>query len=250
MFRKIYSFILLLAIITGLCAQDTTSSTSLLPMIQFNYAYQVPGADLHDRFANNSNVGVAFLLKSQQNLQFGLQGEAIFDGKVVEEGVLDNIRNKNGHFTDAEGQPVVVTTEERGLAIFLTAGNIIELGGKNPGSGLLFQIGAGYLQHKIKIDYRGGEVHQLSEDMMKGYDRLSSGLAIRQSIGYQLLGKRNLANFYIGLEFTEAFTKNRRKYNYDTREYDNKERLDIYSGVRAGWIIPFRKRRTDSYYYY
>lgn len=250
MIQKLSTFLIILCFVPGIFAQDSSVSKSLLPMIQFNYAYQIPAADLQNRFGNNSNVGVAFLLKNSKNFQFGIQGEAIFDGKVIEPGVLDPIRNDNGHFTDADGEPIVVTTEERGLAIFLTAAKIIELGNKNPESGLIFQLGLGFLQHKIKIDYRAGEIHQLSEEMMKGYDRLSNGPALRQSIGYQFMGKRNLANFYIGLEITEAFTKSKRGFNYDTGKHDNESRLDIYSGARFGWIIPFRKRRSDTYYYY
>ena len=234
-------------------AQDSvkTKVQSTLPMLRVNYAYQFPGGDLQKRFDNNSNVGASFSLLTQSNFQFGIQAEAMFDGSVHEPGLLGDIFNINGQLTNADGQQTVVTTEERGFAIFLTAAKLFPLNASNnTGSGFLLELGAGYLQHKIKLDYRGGKLYQLTDELMKGYDRLSSGPALRQSIGYQFLSKRNLVNFYLGVEITEAFTKSKREYNYDTMEYDKDSRFDIYTGIRAGWIIPFRKRRTESYYYY
>lgn len=251
--QKFNLFLIFFTICIGsVFSQDSSSSVqNTLPMLRFNYAYQFPAGDLQERFGNNSNVGVSFSLLNKHNFQFGIQGEAIFDGSVHEPGLLGDIMNDNGMLTNAEGQQTLITKEERGLAFFLTAGKLLKLSKNNQsGSGLLFEIGLGYLQHKIKLDYRDGEIYQLTEELMKGYDRLSSGLAIRQSIGYQFLGKRNLVNFYLGFEITEAFTKSQRGFNYDTMEYDKQSRLDVYVGARAGWIIPFRKRKADSYYYY
>lgn len=246
------SLIFLIFCIHNVFAQDSSSTDqNILPILRFNYAYQFPAGDLQERFGNNSNVGISFSLLNKHNFQFGIQGEAIFDGSVHEPGLLRDIMNDNGLLTNAEGQQTLITKEERGLAFFLTVGKLLKLSkNSQTGNGLLFEIGLGYLQHKIKLDYRDGEIYQLTKELMKGYDRLSSGPAIRQSIGYQFLGKRNLVNFYLGFELTEAFTKSKRGYNYDTMEYDNESRLDIYVGARAGWIIPFRKRKADSYYYY
>jgi hypothetical protein len=111
-------------------------------------------------------------------------------------------------------------------------------------------LGVGYLQHKIKIDYRDGTVYQLSEEMRKGYDRLHTGIATRQFIGYQYFGKRNLMNFYGGFEFNQGFTKNRREFNYDTRSFDKERKFDFLYGFKVGWVIPFRSRETEEFYYY
>lgn len=247
-----FLFILLMVSLNGF-AQDTTKSKTqeILPMFRVNYAFQFPGGDLQDRFGNNSNVGASFSLLTPSNFQFGVQGEAIFDGSVHEPGLLGSIMNDNGNLTNAEGQQILITKEERGFALFLTAAKLFPFSKKNiTGSGFLLELGFGYLQHKIRLDYRGGEVYQLSDELMKGYDRLSGGPALRQSLGYQFLSERNLVNFYLGIEITEAFTKSYRKYNYDTMEADTESRLDLYTGIRAGWIIPFRKRKAESYYYY
>jgi len=57
-------------------------------------------------------------------------------------------------------------------------------------------------------------------------------------------------NFYIGIEFTQAFTKNRRGFNYNTGEYDNASRLDLLYSLKAGMVIPFARRAPKSYYTY
>lgn len=252
--HKTISFLLFFQFcIACIFAQDGAKSNvqNTLPMLRFNYAYQFPGADLQKRFGNNSNVGVSFSLLTKNNFQFGVQGEAMFDGSVHEPGLLGSIMNDNGKLTNSEGQQTLITIDERGFALFLTVAKLLKLDKDNKtGSGLLLELGAGYLQHKIRLDYRGGELYQLTEDLMKGYDRLSGGPALKQSIGYQFLSKRNLVNFYLGIEITEAFTKSKRGYNYDTMEHDNESRFDLYTGIRAGWIIPFRKRKAESYYYY
>ena len=120
----------------------------------------------------------------------------------------------------------------------------------NPNSGILLTAGAGYFQHKIKIDFRDGTVFQLSEDRLKGYDRLTTGIAFQQFVGYQFYGRSNLLNFYAGFEFIQAFTKNRREYNYDSRSFDTGNKSDYLAGFRFGWVIPFRKRRSEEFYYY
>lgn len=245
--------IFLSLLLSNIYAQDSTKSKvqAVLPMLRVNYAYQIPGGDLQKRFGDNSNIGVAFSLLTKNDFQFGVQGEAIFDGSVHEPGLLGEIFNVSGKLTNLDGQQTIVNMEERGFAVFLTAAKLFPLSSSNKtGSGFLVELGAGYLQHKIKIDYRDGKLYQLTDELLKGYDRLSGGLAFRQSVGYQFLSKRNLVNFYLGLEITEAFTKSIRGYNYDTMEHDNKSRFDMYTGIRAGWIIPFRKRRSEVYYYY
>ena len=91
---------------------------------------------------------------------------------------------------------------------------------------------------------------QLTEEMEKGYDRLSTGFSLNQFIGYQYFGKTRLINFFAGIEGIQAFTKNRRGYNYDTQKVDTKERFDSMYGIKVGWIIPFYKKTTQEFYYY
>jgi hypothetical protein len=61
---------------------------------------------------------------------------------------------------------------------------------------------------------------------------------MRQYVGYRHLDKNRLLNFFGGFDIMQAFTKNRRGYNFDTRQEDTKDRIDILLGFRIGVTLP------------
>lgn len=221
-----------------------------IPFVRFQYQYSAAGGDLEDRYGNINGVGGAFGYKTKSNWEFEIEGNYLFSRNVKVQGLLDDIINSAGDVTDSDGELVKLIYEQRGLSFYASVGKVLNLLSPNPNSGIFIQAGVGYLQHKIKIDYRDGTVFQLNDEMVKGYDRLHSGIAFRQFIGYQYFGKSNLVNFYAGFEFNQAITYNRRKYNYDSRSYDTEQKLDLLSGFKVGWIIPFRSRASEEFYYY
>jgi hypothetical protein len=119
--------------------------------------------------------------------------------------------------------------------------------GLNPNSGFLLMLGAGMVQHKIQIK---SNALALTEDMIKGYDRLSNGPALSQFLGYLFLSNNRLVNFYFGIECIQGWTQNRRGYNYDTMQEDTKTRMDIMTGIKLGWVLPLYKKVPDEFYYY
>ncbi len=84
--------------------------------------------------------------------------------------------------------------------------------------------------------------------MKKGYDRLSNGIGFTQSVGYLFLSNNRIANFFAGIEMNEAFTKNRRDFNYDQMKKDNQLRTDLLFGIRIGWILPLYKKAPKEFY--
>lgn len=249
--------ILLLLGSTLLIAQNTektneneATSAENIPFIRFQYSYAAAGGDLESRFGNINSVGGAFGYKTKTNWEFEVEGNYLFSRDVRAEGLLNDIINDAGDVIDSDGELVKLVYEQRGLSFYLSAGKVFKLLSANKNSGIFIQGGLGYLQHRIKIDYRDGTVFQLSDEMVKGYDRLHSGIAFRQFIGYQYFGKSNLVNFYAGFEFNQALTYNRREYNYDTRSYDKEQKFDLMSGFKVGWVIPFRSRESEEFYYY
>ncbi|MEX2379908.1 MAG: hypothetical protein WD530_04155 [Vicingaceae bacterium] len=250
-------FILLSICAAQLQAQTTEDSKKNeksqaegIPFIRFQYNYAAASGDLENRYGNIHGVGGAFGYKTKSNWEFEIEGNYLFSRDVKVQGLLNDIINNAGDVTDSDGELVKLIYEHRGLAFYASVGKVFNLLSPNPNSGVFIQAGVGYLQHKIKIDYRDGTVYQLSDEMVKGYDRLHSGIAFRQFVGYQYFGKSNLVNFYAGFEFNQALTYNRRQYNYDTRAYDQEQKFDIMSGFKVGWIIPFRSRETEEFYYY
>src|SRR5204863_8304518 len=129
------------------------------------------------------------------------------------------------------------------------AGKVFNVLSPNPNSGLMATVGAGLLQHKIRIENDDANAPQVLGDYVKGYDRLTNGLSITESVGWIYFGKNHIANFNFGFEFTQAFTKNRRSYNFDEMRKDDTNRLDLLYGFRVSWIIPFYGSKPKEFYY-
>lgn len=225
---------------TSLHAQEYSRNIGEGFMINFSYAYQLPGADLAQRFGNNYNLGGGLeYFTSESNLIFGIEGGYLF-GNTVKFDVLDNLRNDEGFIIGNDKAPADIQLRQRGFYLGALIGKLFSLSSKNPRSGLRLTGSVGILQHKIRIqDDPSRSVPQLLDDYKKGYDRLSNGLAFNEFIGYQLLSQDRRINFYIGFEFTQAFTQNRRSINFDTRMKEDEKRFDMLYGFRAGWVLPF-----------
>ena len=57
-------------------------------------------------------------------------------------------------------------------------------------------------------------------------------------------------NFYIGVDLIQAWTKNKREYDYDLRSSDDKTYFDTLAGIRFGWVLALYKRAPKEYYYH
>ena len=126
-----------------------------------------------------------------------------------------------------------------------TIGKLLPLG-VNKNSGILIKLGIGATQTKIKIQADEDFLPALSEENIKGYDRLSNGLATYQFIGYQLLDPKKRVDFFLGFEFLQGYTQNRREWNWDTLEKDESKRKDNMYGIRAGILLPlYQKEKKE-----
>ncbi len=223
-------------------------------LIYARYIYQFPGGDLADRFGNNSNVGAGFNFKLSGNWLVGAEGGFIFGGQVKQDSLFKDLLHPDNLLFGLEGLPANVTLSERGFEFQARGGKILPLFGPNPNSGILVSAGIGFIQHKIRIqvnkEFEANTLPQLDKQYRKGYDRLSNGLNTTQFLGYVFLGNNKMINFYFGFEFTQGWTKNRRSFNFDTREQDTRQRQDFFYGLKAGWIIPIYEGDPDQIYTY
>lgn len=225
-------------------------STIAFTMLGAAFQYQVPGGDLADRFYNNYNVGGFINYKFANNWLIGLDGDFLFADRVKENGILDGLGTKDGFIIGESGEFAKVYLYERGFMFSLKAGKLFHLFGPNKNSGLLLTAGGGFLQHKIRIDVDKDDVPELTKEYKKGYDRLTNGPAITENLSYMHCGNRRLINFMIGFECTQAFTQNRRDYNFDQRKKDTLKRLDLLYGIKIAWFFPLYTHAATSFYYY
>lgn len=219
-----------------------------VPLVSIHLGSQLPAGDLAQRFGPNMNVGGSVMLKTKHDWLLGIESNYFF-GRNVKEDVLSQLKNSDGVITDNLGYPADLRVTERGLGIHLTCGKIINFLSPNPNSGLMVNVGAGYLHSKIKLYDAQQKIAAVKGDLAYGYDRLSSGFSVTQFIGYMFLGENRLLNLYFGIEGCQAFTQSVRKLNYDTGLPDTKKRLDMLYGLRFGWILPLYKKKPNEFYY-
>lgn len=219
------------------------------------YSFQVPDADLAARFGSNSTIGASVWYKSGTNWLLGLEYNFMFGSTIHEKGILDSISTKspdpdNRLLINAKGEYQILNIYQRGHLPFLKIGKIFSFSVPNPNSGIFIKAGAGFMQHKIKFQWPDQEPSQLAGEYIKGYDRFTSGLALSQSAGFMYFGNGNHINFSAELEIMEGFTKNRRAYNFDTMEKDDRQRLDLLYGIKFSWIFPIYSKPAKNFDFY
>ncbi|MBL1232821.1 MAG: hypothetical protein COA31_008885 [Flavobacteriales bacterium] len=226
-----------------------SDSAYTIPLFKASYAVQLTGADMADRFGTNNNVGGSFAVKTKKNWYYGIKGNFLWGATVRQNNILDQIKDSDGMVINSEGKPTEVFFDQRGSSFFLVGGRMFNVLAPNKNSGFLVYGGIGTLQHKISIKYQG-TIHSLTDEHKKGYDRFSFGYAVNAFAGYMYLSKNRLINFFGGVDLTQGWTKNLRKFNYDTGMPDNKVNSDFLYGFRVGWIIRLNKRTQEEFYYY
>lgn len=224
-------------------------STIKLSMIDFHYAVLAPGGDLKDRFGITTDVGLGFLRKTKKNFLWGADVNYLSGSEVKEKYILDGVRTDRNQFININGNFADVRLFERGISSYARFGKLIPVSKQNKNSGILLMLGLGFLQHKIHIEVLEENVPALNDQHKKGYDRLTNGLSIKQSIGYFYLHPRFLYNFYASFDFSQSFTQDRRDWDiYAQRKLDDK-RTDYLNGLKVGVIFPLYRRMPKEYYF-
>lgn len=245
------SILLFISVLQHSYAQSgVKDSTIRFPLVGINYGLYLPGGDLDERFGLTSMLNGNFLFKTKKNLLWGVSGGFLFGDDIQEPGLMSSIKNNEGYILGLDGLYADVRTYQRGYYLNAVFGKVFSFKKPNPNSGLMILGGPGFIQHKIRIESIGNTVPALRGDYIKGYDRLTNGLAIQEFIGYVYFSNRQLINFYAGFEFIQGFTQGRRDYNFDNPANKNDKRIDLLYGFRAGWVLPLYKKKPAAYYFY
>jgi hypothetical protein len=224
-------------------------SALVIPFFGIGGEFHVPGADMKDRFGTSYGVQSVAGVKDKKNFTYTLQGGFFFGNTIKEQGLLSGIASSYGTIIGSDGRTPDVRLFERGYHISAAFGKIFAFKKPNPNSGIWLNAGAGFMQHKIRIEPVGNTVYGLSKKYRKGYDRLTNGIILEEFAGYIFYGNKKLINFYAGFNFIQGFTAGRRDYQYDTMKPYHDKRLDLLYGFKAGWLLPFYSQ-PDKFYYY
>jgi hypothetical protein len=248
--KKAYLFILLIPFFSlTVSAQVSVKDSSIYtPLVGVSYGYYFSDGDMAKRFGNSSSLMLNVDFKTQKYWTIGLNGSYFF-GKDIKESLFDSIAGADGSLINKKGEIADIRLYERGFTVSVSFGRMFAFKKPNPNSGILFNVGVGIMQHKIRIETIGNDTPQLSKQYKKGYDRLSNGLLLSENIGYLYLSNNRLQNFYIGFECMQGFTQSRRSFDYELMAKDTHKRLDILYGGKITWYLPLYKKAPSAFYY-
>lgn len=247
-YKRVILAVLLVLIGRWLPAQESYNKDPALTFA-LAYGYQIPGADFAERFGSSFYLSSQIGFLNQNNWALQLDGGLLF-GDQVKEDVLAPLRTLEGNIISNDRALADIQLRARAVYLGLNLSKTLVLSDAYPRSGIRLGLGTGFLQHKIRIqDDPQSFVPQLTDELKKGYDRLTNGWYISQFVGYQYLSNDRKINFYAGFETMQAFTQNRRSINVDTGIMDTKNRLDTTWGFKIGWILPIYLGYAEEIFY-
>jgi len=217
----------------------------------FDAGLDLPLGDMSERFGMNYNFGAKASFKTEKSLFFGIDGKYFFTNKVKENPLYSFISSETGTLTNFEGNPALVSIEQKGFYIGGFCAKLFKFKQESKHEkGIFTELGIGLLQHKLKINDTDSELPMVRDEYFKIYDRLSNGLSLHQFVGYMFLENRSRLNFVAGIDFYQAFTKNRRTSNFNTARNESKVRFDALIGPKIGLILPIYLTSKNSRIYY
>ncbi len=235
-------------------AQDTAKAASTAPkseyrnsvLLCFNYSRLLHSGDISKRFGNSNALGFSAAYKFGKNFQIQAGINTIFGSRVKENGAFDTIIGNGGYLVNVNGNYSEVKQYLRGYSWHVDFGKIIPVNKYDQNSGILLSAGLGFMQHKIKYTFPRTVLPQLEGEYAKGYDKLTNGLMLRGFLGYQRIDPKAMLNFIAGVEYLHGITKNRRSYNFDTRQAETATRNDIMLGLKIGFMISISGRKAGT----
>ncbi|WP_107038344.1 hypothetical protein [Brumimicrobium mesophilum] len=247
----IFTSTLLFTDLNQALAQRDVSESIGTPYIGIHYGGNWTGGDLADRYGFTNSLGSHAGYKTKKNWIYGIDGNFFFGDNILIDGLAQNLQDKNGQVFNSSGSPATVLLFNRGFNINASVSKIFPVLSPNPNSGIMLQLSAGYLWHKLRIESQEDEIPQLQGDYLQGYDRLTTGANTSQFIGYNFMANRGIFNFYAGIYFLQGFTVNQRDVFWDhpDEKVSKDLRIENMTGFRFGWLIPIYKRETKDYYF-
>lgn len=247
---KIFHFLLLFSFLNpGLNGQESYDKPIDGPILSFGIGLgaNFAGGDLKERYGQNLNFSVNSEYITKNNWLINCEFLFLF-GENVKEDVLAPYRTANGTVLGDDNQIADIFLRQRGMFLGIGAGKLFPFN-KNERSGMKLLLNAGILQHNIRFTDERNSVGQIRAGRYIGYDRLTRGFSLKETVSYKHLSKDRRLNFEFALDFIQGFTSEVRAYNFDTGLPTIKSRFDMLIGARIIWNLPFYRGGEDTVYY-
>ena len=231
----------------GLQGQDSTVYGRHL-LFGIGVAPSIGLGDFGNKYKSFSSIPVTATYKTNKNVTFGLTGSGYFGQNILVPGIFKGM-TYDDMLVDINGNPAAVRFQMRGWYAMATVGKIFSLKRPNLNKGIHLRFGAGFMQHKLRMQFDSEKVPQLEDAYIKGYDQLHNGLILMTSVQYHLISLRNLS-LYAGIDYGHGFMKNRRSWEYSLNRRDDALKTDQYVSFNAGIIIPLKiYKSTEARYF-
>lgn len=207
--------------------------------------------DWSQQFGNSYTVGAHVGRKFQSNFTVSMEWDFLFGSDIPNRnGALNNLLTENGNLINLNGSYAQINVNQRGSFINLGVEKTTRMLSPNLNSGLNFGLYGGYAWHWLNVDNVGNDSPQVLDEYEKGYDRLSQGFQLRQSIGYIYLSESRLVNFKLSLELSEIWSRDMRAYYYPTGQLSDELQFNLLYSLKLKWYIPiYLGGKTQEYYY-
>ncbi len=206
--------------------------------------------DWAEQFANNFTVGAHVSRKYSSNWSIGLEWDFLFGGDIADRnGALRNVLTEDGNLININGSYGQVNINQRGSMIGFGVEKTIPWLSPNLNSGINLALYGGYTWHWLNVDNVGNDSPQIIDEYEKGYDRLSQGPHLRQSIGYIFLSENRLVNFKVSFELTEIWSRDMRAYYYPIGELSGDTQFNLLYSLKLKWYIPIYLGGKKQEYY-
>lgn len=249
--RSSLFFCLLFSVINLKSQVNVKDSLLNFTMVNVSASWNIPQADLAQRFGNFASAGIAGLRKSKKGWLWGGSAQFHFGNKVKERNMISGITVYDGFVVSSDGTLSDIQYLMRGFQGSLSFGKILPFGGRNPNCGFYVLVNGGFIQHKIRFELeRKTNVPSLTGEYKKGYDRMSNGWTASPSLGYLFLSNKRTINFFAQVDFNYASTVNRRSYNFDTGLPDERIRNESFFSFRFGWVLPIYRSAPADFFYF
>ncbi|GAB4428751.1 MAG: hypothetical protein OHK0039_47340 [Bacteroidia bacterium] len=222
-----------------------------LGLIDVSYRGLWPGSDMNVRFGYLSQVGLDLSYKFRNNFYFNAGAHVLFTDSVAYRDILAPILTTGDLVVSDNGLLTSVRVIGNGFVVPFAVGRVFAFApGPNPNSGLFVEVGGQFIQHKLSFNPREDDVQALTGAYAKGYDRLTNGWGLRQSLGYRYLSNRGDFNMVLAVDLSQHFTRSRRSIDFSTGLRDTQQRRDLLTGFRVSWTFPIYQRAPRSAYFY
>lgn len=231
--------------------QDKSIST---PFCTAVVGWTFPDGDMAKKYESFMNLNVNMGWKTKGNwlwmMEFGFGFGS--DNAKGKNQILEGIMTTEGDpfVISKEGSDAGVVAYNRNLSLVAKTGKIFSLSKKRPNSGIMLTLGVGALQHQIIYQSTLEVAQQLEGDYAYLYDRQMRGIMVSGFLGYIHMSKKSFTNFYVGLEFNQAWTKLTRDYQINYNFSADKIFQDRMWTLKVGWMFPFFGRDADKVYYF